>query len=41
MSVSEVQRLRALKEENRKLKGLVVDCTLDNVALKDLLSKKW
>lgn len=41
MNVSEVQRLRALEEENRKLKRLVADYALDNVALKDLLSKKW
>ncbi len=41
MSVSEAQRLKALEEENRKLKRLVADYALDNVALKDLLSKKW
>ena len=41
MSVSEVQRLKSLEEENRKLKRLVADYALDNVALKDLLSKKW
>ena len=41
MSVSEAQRLRTLEEENRKLKRLVADYALDNVALKDLLSKKW
>lgn len=41
MNVSEAQRLRALEEENRRLKRLVADYALDNVALKDLLSKKW
>lgn len=41
MSVSEAQRLKALEEENRKLKRLVADYALDNIALKDLLSKKW
>jgi putative transposase len=41
MSVSEAQRLKALEEENRKLKRLVADYALDNLALKDLLSKKW
>lgn len=41
MDVSEAQRLRALEDENRKLKRLVADYALDNVALKDLLSKKW
>lgn len=42
MSVSEeVQRLKSLEEEKRKLKRLVADYALDNVALKDLSSKKW
>lgn len=40
MSVSEAQRLKALKEENRKLR-VVADYALDHVALKDLLLKKW
>ena len=40
LSVSEAQRLRALEEENRKLKVLVVNLRLDNAALKDVLSKK-
>jgi putative transposase len=41
MTVSDAQKLRALEDENRKLKRLVADYALDNVALKDLLSKKW
>jgi putative transposase len=41
MDVSEAKRLRALEEENAKLKRLLADTMLDNVALKDLLSKKW
>lgn len=41
MNVSDAQRLRALEEENRKLKRLVAEYALDNVAMKDLLSKKW
>ena len=41
MEVSEAKRLRALEEENRKLKRIVADLTLDNVALKDVLSKNW
>lgn len=41
MNVSEAQRLRALEEENRKLKRLVADQALDIVCLKDLVSKKW
>ena len=40
MSVSEAQRLKALEEENRKLKRPSSCYALGNVALKDLLSKK-
>ena len=39
--MSEAKRLRQLEEENAKLKRLVADLSLDNVALKDLLSKNW
>jgi len=41
MKVNEAQRLRQLEAENAKLKRVVADLTLDNVALKDLLSKNW
>jgi putative transposase len=41
LEVSEAKRLRALEEENGKLKRLLADTMLDNAALKDLLSKKW
>jgi putative transposase len=41
LEVSEAKRLRALEEENTKLKRLLADTMLDNAALKDLLSKKW
>ena len=41
MDVSEARRLRALEEENSKLKRLLADAMLDNAALKDLLAKKW
>ncbi len=41
MDVSEAKRLRALEEENAKLKRLLADQLLDNAALKELLSKKW
>ena len=41
MDVSEAKRLKALETENAKLKRLLADAMLDNVALKDLLSKNW
>jgi len=41
MDVSEARRLKALDDENTKLKRLLADAMLDNVALKDLLGKKW
>jgi putative transposase len=41
MEVSDAKRLRALEDENRKLKQLVADQALDNLVLKDLLKKKF
>ena len=41
MDVSEAKRLKTLEDENTTLKRLLADAMLDNVALKDLLSKKW
>ena len=41
MDVSDARRLKALEDENGKLKRLLADTMLDNTALKDLLSKKW
>ena len=41
MDVSEARRLKALEDENAKLKRMLADSRLDNVALKDLLGKKW
>ena len=41
MDVSEAKRLKVLEDENGKLKRLLADAMLDNVVLKDLLSKKW
>ena len=37
----DVKRLKALEDENRKLKTLVADLTLDKQALQHLLGKKW
>ncbi len=39
LEVSEVRRLRQLEEENRKLKQLLAEATLDNHALRELLRK--
>ena len=39
--MSEAKRLKALEDENAKLKKLLADAMLDNAALKDLLAKKW
>ena len=41
LEVSEAKRLRALEDENAKLKRLLADAMLDNAGLKDLLAKKW
>ena len=39
MDVSEAKRLKQLEEENRRLKEMVADLSLDNKILKDVLSK--
>jgi putative transposase len=40
LEVSEARRLRQLEDENRRLKQIVADLTLDNQALKTVLAKK-
>jgi putative transposase len=40
LEVSEAKRLRALEDENGRLKRLLAEAMLDNTGLKDLLSKK-
>jgi len=40
MSVSDIQRLKALEEENRRLKQMYADLSLENTALKDVIAKK-
>ena len=39
MEVSDAKRLKALEDENRRLKKLVAESMLDNAALKDILGK--
>ena len=41
MGVSELRKLKALEEENRNLKRLVADLSLDKHMLQDVLSKKF
>jgi putative transposase len=41
LSVSEARRLKTLEDENRRLKGIVADLTLDNQALKAVVSKNF
>lgn len=41
MDVSDARKLRALEEENRKLKKLLAETMLDVAMLKDLNAKKW
>lgn len=41
MEVSEAKRLKALEEENAKLKKLLAEQMLDVAALRELLAKKW
>lgn len=41
MEVSEAKRLRELEDENRRLKHMVAELSLDNKMLKDLNSRKW
>jgi putative transposase len=41
MGVAELRRLKQLEEENRKLKKIVADLTLDKHMLQDVLKKKW
>ena len=41
LEVSEARRLKQLEDENRRLKQIVADLTLDNQALKTVLAKKY
>jgi putative transposase len=41
LEASEAKRLKALEDENAKLKRLLAEAMLDNAMLKDIASKKW
>lgn len=41
LEVSDARRLKALEDENTKLKKLLAEQLLDNAMLKDVASKKW
>jgi putative transposase len=41
LDVSDARRLKALEDENSKLKKLLAEAMLDNAMLKDIASKKW
>ena len=41
MGVAEIRRLRQLEDENRRLKQVVADLTLDKAMLQDVVRRKW
>jgi len=41
LEVSDAKRLKALEDENAKLKKLLAEAMLDNAMLKDITAKKW
>ena len=41
LDVSDARRLKALEDENGKLKKLLAETMLDNAILKDINSRKW
>lgn len=41
LDIHELRELKQLREENRTLKQVVADLTLDKVILKDAVAKKW
>ena len=41
LDVSDAKRLKALEDENNKLKKLLADAMLDNAMLKEIATKKW
>ena len=41
MDVSDARKLKALEDENAKLKKLLAEQMLDNAMLRDVTAKKW
>ncbi len=41
LDVSELRELKQLRDENRRLKQVVADITLDKAMLRDALGKQW
>ena len=41
LGVAEIRRLKQLEEENRRLKTLVADLTLDKTMLQEVVRRKW
>lgn len=41
LEISETRRLKALEDENARLKRLLADAMLDNAALKEIAGKNW
>lgn len=41
LDTSDLRELKQLREENRRLKQVVADLTLDKTILRDALGKKW
>ena len=41
LEVSDARRLKALEDENTRLKRLLAEAMLDNAMLKDVAGKKW
>ncbi len=41
MQVSDARRLKALEDENAKLKKLLAEAMLDNTMLRDVAARKW
>ena len=40
MGIAELRRIKQLEDENRRLKGLVADLTLDKQMLQEVITRK-